>query len=354
MMKKLGRVALLAGCFMGAAAAQDDVPVAVNPQPMFTVIPGKPNQIPENSASALVTWNGSFTYASKKYVFTMVGTAPAKGPSTTVRAILIPLNIVVQHGGKGVSFSPTHVLPDGRTVTHNTVLSPIFDKTTTYTLGGVDVGTTQYLDAFQRANFWEWVKTNTGYHVLLGGPTVEPVQTLKVPAADGSEAIAFGVTVALVDINWFDSAIQALITKYSTPNQIPIFLTYDTYLTQNSQCCIGGYHSFNGTNTYMTATYVDKSGAFSQDVSALSHEIGEWVDDPYVNNSVSCGILEIGDPEEGFSNYGDFPYTVNGFSYNLQDMVYLDYFGAAKSGRVNGWLTFHDNPFGLGVCSNGG
>ena len=26
--------------------------------------------------------------------------------------------------------------------------------------------------------------------------------------------------------------------------------------------------------------YIDHPGAFSQDVSALSHEIGEWMDDP--------------------------------------------------------------------------
>jgi len=66
-------------------------------------------------------------------------------------------------------------------------------------------------------------------------------------------------------------------------------------------------------------------GAFSQDVSALSHETAEWADDPLVvntsGNQVACGILEVGDPEEGFTNYGGFPYTLNGFTYNLQDLA---------------------------------
>jgi len=38
---------------------------------------------------------------------------------------------------------------------------------------------------------------------------------------------------------------------------------------------------------------------FSQDTAALSHEIGEWMDDPFVDNRVPCSdnsIMEIGDP----------------------------------------------------------
>ena len=85
--------------------------------------------------------------------------------------------------------------------------------------------------------------------------------------------------------------------------------------------------------SYSEATYVDRAGAFSQDVSALSHEMD-------------------GDPEEGFSNYGAFHYVLHGFTYNLQDLVTLPYFGAPTSTSVNGWLSFQGNP-SLFVCSNG-
>jgi hypothetical protein len=108
---------------------------------------------------------------------------------------------------------------------------------------------------------------------------------------------------------------------------------------------------------YAHFTYIDKP-VFAQDVSALSHEVGEWADDPLVvninGNPVACGILETGDPEETFANYGAFPYTLGGFTYNLQDLVYIPYFGAAPGISANSSLTFQGNPFHLTVCSNGG
>ena len=348
----------LASCVVASA---QDIPVLQDAKPKYVVLRGKPVSTPPPPV-ALKTWNGSFVHASVTYPFTMVGSAPVTGTSTTVPAIIIPLKIIVLNGGVPVTFDPKHVLPDGNTVNKATAISPIFDKTTNYTQGGVNLGTTQYIDAFQRGNFWGTVSLHPSYHVLLGGPTFRAEQTLNVPASEGFEANAFGVNVAVVNINWFDSIIQPLLTKLVAPNQIAIFLTYDTYLSENSGlsgCCIGGYHSFTGTQAYIEATYVDQPGAFAQDVSALSHEVGEFVDDPIGSNPVplACGIgavLEVGDPEEGFANYGAFPYTVNGFTYNLQDLVFLPYFGAPSSRSLNGWLTFQDNPFGLGFCSNGG
>jgi len=137
---------------------------------------------------------------------------------------------------------------------------------------------------------------------------------------------------------------------------LPIFLTYDIYLTEfNTLCCIGGYHSSIGSQpggqTYSYATYVDSPGAFSQDVSALSHELGEWMDDPFVDNNVNCNdnsIMENGDPLENEANYGDYPYTVNGFTYNLQSLVFIGYFGAPRSTSVNSWLSFQNDE--ANVC----
>jgi hypothetical protein len=184
---------------------------------------------------------------------------------------------------------------------------------------------------------------------------------LKPPANYGVVGTPFGQSVAEVDINWLDTQLLSLLVSLGIqPNQLPIFLTYDTYLT-DSGCCIGGYHSavtnVNGTQAYAQASYIDQPGNFAEDVSALSHEVGEWMDDPLVTNNgnqVACGTLEVGDPEEGFSNYGTFQRVSNGFTYNLQDLVFLGYFGAPKTTSVNSWITFRGNPFGLGVCSNGG
>lgn len=288
--------------------------------------------------------------------FSMVGTDPSStNTTTTITAYLIPIRFILSPTPGGI-FDPSHVLSNGRTVIQNTADSPIFNAGVDFVQGGVDVGNTQYLDAFQRANFWTDVETNTNYHVLLN-LVVLPEVTIAVPKSSGSTGTEFGVHVALVDINFFDAQLQSIISANSTitPNSFPIALTYDTYLTSGGGCCIGGYHSAFGSasapQTYSHFTYIDKPGAFSQDVSALSHEVGEWMDDPFINNSGCGGLLEVGDPLEGGPNFGAFPYTLNGFTYNLQDLVFLKYFGQSPSTSVNNWWSFQNAS--LSECSNG-
>ena len=331
------------------------------PRGMYTVLPGKvQSNVPAAPAAALPTWNGSFTYGGHNYTYNMVGTAPSSNASTTVTTYVIPIKIVITSRRTQYTFDPSHVLSNGKTVTNNTVTSPIFSSSTTYVQGGVNVGTTQYIDAYQRANFWGTVQSATNYHLLLGGPTVLAEQTLSPPSSYGKVGSPFGFTAGLVDINWFDAQLPAIMSRLGiAPNTFPIFLTYDVYLTQGGQCCIGGYHSSEGNlsnlQSYAHATYVDHPGDFAQDVSALSHEVGEWADDPltvnYNGNNTPCGILENGDPLEGNANYGGYHYVLNGFTYNLQDLVTLPYFGAPANTSVNDWFSFQGES--LGVCQNG-
>lgn len=345
------------------SSAQDNQITPGSERPMFTRFAGKlhsPRNATEAAATPLRTWNGSFVFGGRTFPYNMVGTAPSTGISTTVQVEIIPIKIVItSKSGTTTNFNPAHVLSNGKSVVANTVQSPIFSRIP-FTSGGVNMGTTQYIDAFQRANFWKTVQSHTGYHLLLGGPTVLPEQTLSPPTRDGKLGTVFGFTAGLVDINWFDSQVHTLITNLGiTPNTFPIFLTYDVYLTQNNSCCIGGYHSSTGSTSavqsYAQATYVDHVGSFSQDVSALSHEVGEWADDPLVvnnGNNTPCGSLEVGDPLENNPNFGGFSYTGNnGFSYNLQDLVTLPYFGAPRSTSVNDEFTFQDES--LTVCQNG-
>jgi hypothetical protein len=324
-------------------------------KPMFVTLP--PRYLENLLAPATPTipnWTGSL--GSGLSGFTMVGTDPSvTNTTTTVTAYLVPIKIVINPSVGGI-FDAEHVLPNGRTVAQNVALSPIFNSGIDFVQGGTDLGNTQYIDAFQRGSFWGYVSTNTNYHVLLN-LVVLPEQTIVVPPASGKVATEFGVRAALVDINFFDAKWQSIISGSNTitPNSFPIALTYDTYLTSGGGCCIGGYHSAfgsaNAPQTYAHFTYVDKVGAFSQDVSALSHETGEWMDDPFINNSGCGGLLEVGDPLEGEANFGGFPYTLNGFTYNLQDLVLLQYFGQTPSTSVNGWWSFQNAN--LSVCSNG-
>jgi hypothetical protein len=349
-------------CATGTTLAQEDtMPAHARFERLKPILHADANKTP---ATPLTTWNGSFVYQTKTYKYNMVGTGPGTGTSTTIPVFIIPVKLSYVTSTGTTSFSALSKLSNGQTVIQNTIASPVFSSGVDFTSGGVDLGNTQYIDAFQRGNLWAKVKTHLGYHLLLGTPTVLPGLALTVPKADGSVATEFGIKVGTADISWFDAQLQSYITAHTqiVPNSLPIFVTFDSYLTEFGGCCIGGYHSSFGSSSapqaYAHFTYVNHVGIFSQDVSALSHEVGEWADDPLVvntnGNAVLCGVLEVGDPEEGFTNFGGFSYTLNGFTYTLQDLTFLPYFGAAASTSVNNSLTFQGNPFNLSVCSNGG
>ena len=183
------------------------------------------------------------------------------------------------------------------------------------------------------------------------------VQTCALPICQ-VDTFHFGtdpnITAGLEDINNYDNLVQGFMTKLgATPDILPLFVFYDVYLTQGiglGNCCIGGYHGTNGpppgSQTYSNAAYVDVK-TFSQDVSAMSHELGEWMDNPFFGtNTVGCqdnSQLEVGDPLEGGPNYGAFPYKLNGFTYNLQSLVFIGYFGAPRSDSANKWLSFQND-----------
>lgn len=360
--EKLLYISLCLTLVVGISLAQDpNYPNIIDAKPMFVAGPPHPQAPTSGPQTSLVQWNGSFTDLLGKTVnFTMVGTSALNtNTATTIPVFIIPIKMVygTQNGNK--TFSPSHVLPNGRTVIGNIKKSPIFSKGENFTQGGTDLGTTQYIDAFQRGNFWKFVSTNTGYHVLLGAPTKLATQTIVVQPSQGkviNNPFAPGL-VGTYDINAFDANLQNYIRQFTqiNPGAFPIFITYDIFLTSGGRCCIGGYHNANGFQpggqTYAHATYVDSVGSFSQDVSALSHEVGEWMDDPFVDNRVNCldnGIMEDGDPLEGRANFGGFPYLLNGFTYNLQSLVFIGYFGGPKSDSVHSWLSFQNDE--ASVC----
>ena len=92
------------------------------------------------------------------------------------------------------------------------------------------------------------------------------------------------------------------------------------------------------------------SGSFgmgSKDVSVLAHEVGEWVNDPFVNNATcpwghvgqvaSCQAnLEVGDPLSGTS----VSVPELGFTYHPQELAFFSWFyRQSPSLGVNGWYS---------------
>ncbi len=370
MTKRLGALALLAA----AVALPGMVSAATYPslepgtfKPMFVVGPKHAapltNRVP---GSNLTQWNGSFTDLTGKTInFTQIGTSPATTNTTTTTTIyIIPIKMVYGSANGNMTFDPNKVKlanNHNRSVPKAIIDLPLFQSNIDFnpqygscSPSCVDLGTTQYEDAFQRGTWWgNDVGTNTDYHVVFATPVVLKEQKIVVTAAQGkvmNNPFGTGV-VGTMDINAFDSALQGYMKalKQINPGVLPLFVTYDIYLTSGG-CCIGGYHNADGAQpggqTYSYATYVDSVGAFSQDVSAFSHELGEWTDDPFTDNYVNCddnSLMEVGDPLEGGKNYGAYPYKDKGFTYNLQSLVYMDYFGAPTSDDANQWYALQDD-----------
>src|SRR5208283_4950357 len=108
-----------------------------------------------------------FTINNQNYNYVMVGNNPDQNDTALITTWIIPVKLVLSDGSVWDPLAGGPMSPIARTV-----LSPVFDMTTNYTQGGVDVGTTQYIDAFQRANFWSTVQSAQNYHLLLATPTV--------------------------------------------------------------------------------------------------------------------------------------------------------------------------------------
>jgi hypothetical protein len=292
------------------------------------------------------------------YSGVLVGTSPfdGSGATTTVTSPIIPVVIQANLGGVPYTSDPTApdlCLPSGSDVDLVTN-SPIFGSTD-YMMNGVDVGNTQYVDAHQRASFWSTVN-GTDYHLLLQ-PTVTGSQSFNTftqgyyvpPASCGAYNLFFEITE-------FDSWVTqvALPAAGVDPTQFPILLLQNVslYIGNINNCCVLGYHNALDSFQTYSPSNVDTSGFFGgADIDTLSHEVGEWANDPLGNNATpswgnigqvtGCQAnLEVGDPLSGTQ----FPaVTMNGVDYHPQELAHFSWF-------------FGDNPSlaAGGVYSNNG
>lgn len=347
-------------CGLAAATAQVGQPNAPQRRKGKSVVRPLKNgralmpaiQTQSATGATIPLWNYSLTSPvdNLSYSGSMVGRSPfAHGfRSTSVQAYLIP---VIMKFSDGTVLDPTTPDPclSNLAVANVTANSPVFQNAA-FTLNGANVGTTQYIDAFQRANFWTNVSpTGDRYHTLLNLTTL-PAVNVTVPAADGG-ATNLGIffcTWGDIDINWFDSVVENtllpnLAAQGVAPNTLPIFLfdsvnMCDPYNPNNIPCGILGYHSAYIPSavlqTYVVSDF-DTSGLYLGDVSVLTHEVGEWMDDPVGTNPtplwgntgqvVGCqGNLEVGDPLTGTILVPQI--TMSNFTYSLQELAYFSWF----------------------------
>jgi hypothetical protein len=288
------------------------------------------------------------------YGYNMVGVDPATNGSATIQADITP--VIVNISGRTFSGSdvlaatlaspqfalndygstPAATAPGSPGDPHATPPIPATTKVegSGGSLSQGDAGNSlQLQDATMRAQF---NKTGSSTFHLLLHPNVLPAVTIDVPSSQGVLLRSGrGVIAADINVTWWVTRIQNLITS-ADATHLPIYLTNDVFLFSGrnpTHCCIIGFHGAglvpgkgagsthgNGNQevqTYAWASWV-QPGFYArahggtdwalQDIHAVSHEIAEWADDPFVNNKVEpwltptapqygcTGVLETGDP----------------------------------------------------------
>jgi hypothetical protein len=346
----LGIVAVIAAVISSAASAGSG-PAKVQPQLIndgqlkaLTTTIGGAKVLP--TTRTVPHWWGSTLDPNNgvTYGYNMVGADPntcsGSACSVTVETDITPLIVNVA----GLTFSGNNVLAA-------TLASPQFALndygTTPFATAGAanlprgpggalsqdDAGNSLQLeDATMRAQFNKTGGSN--YHLNLH-TNVLPAVTIDVPSNQGTLLQSGrGVIFADINISWWAAQIQNLETQ-ADPTHLPLYLTDNVLLHIGPDvlnCCVIGFHGTraagagNGSSnsngnakvqTFAWASWV-QPGIYArpdggtdwalQDIHAISHEIAEWADDPFVNNYVEpwltptapqygcTNVLETGDP----------------------------------------------------------
>jgi hypothetical protein len=321
-----------------------------------------------SSGATIPLWNFSLVSPFDKLSYSgqMVGRSPFYHGyrSTVVQSYLIPVKLTFSDGTVLDPTVSNSCL--GATTLSVVQNSPIF-QTTDWVMNGVDVGTAQYVDGFQRANFWSDVSVaGNSYHNSLALNNLTKI-SVTVPAADGA-AFPFICNEGQIDINWWDALVQntilpSLASKGVGPTNVPIFLFDSVEMCDpfsDGSCGILGYHNAftpGGVLQTYSVTDFDNSGLYGGDISIMTHEVGEWMDDPTtVNPTPAWGNigqvsgcqnnLEVGDPLTGTFFP---PVTIGNNTYDPQELVFFSWFyrqspsiGAGGAYSNNG--TFNTSP----------
>ena len=341
-------------------------PVSINPQgaallgAAASTIQSGTFGLPFNRKNiiSVPTFSASFISRGQTWQLNMMGTAPWNGASTTIPAHILAVSLRLQNDNL-VTFTNVSVAP----FITPALNSPNFQVANYSTGSGIQFG-----DAVQRAEFFH--KMKAGWHTSLRPATVVHSVTITVPRfmtvdVNGfktqvqtyfSEKTSDGHTAVFLLDQFFNQQILKIVTneikagRFNT-NALNIALFPNTFLfSLNDEggvgnCCTLGFHTFFTNSAvpkesrwvFAFASWISP-GVFTgfQDVTALSHEISESLNDPFVDNQVpawqfpsepgTCqDNLETGDPVEVLSN-PSFLVHVSGRTYHPQTEALLQWF----------------------------
>jgi hypothetical protein len=304
--------------------------------------------------SQIPTWG----ILTNKGIDCFVGTDPRfSGVTTTIVSPVVPLILHFMNADGSIAGTSDPTAPsysNPRLSPFGGVLgSPAF-QSQEFKFGSTDVGSVQWIEATERASFWNLPNANfKDWHVVMV-PLPFPATTVDVPFGSWSGGTNHVYTV---NQTFLDSAILAAVSGFSSSN-VPIVLTYNI----NGSNGDGGYHDKRLVAPDLYAFYLWASWYDGWDIQTLSHEIAEFAHDPFGNSPVApfplhgsfklpwnppyeftkCQInLEVGDPVEDRSGSAlQLAVTNSVMTYTFQNVATAAWLmQASPSFSVNGWYT---------------
>ena len=320
-------------------------PLSIHAQPDFLSHPGLSmgavagaQVFPHGLANVISVPNfqGSFFARGKTWPFTMMGHDPALGGTTRIPTRIVTVTLKLQNADL-VTTTTVSVLP----FVGPTLRSPNFQDAN-YTSGnGI-----QFTDAVQRAEFFHYMKPS--WHTELSPSGVVDHLTLRVPrfvtvtlngvktqvrtyftsTSSNGKPVVF-LLDSFFNQQIFNVVVNEINANHFRTNAMNIALFPNTFLfSLNSSggpgaCCTLGFHTFftDGATpkesrwVFAFASWISPGvfGSGFNDITALSHEITEAFNDPFVDNAVpawqfpnspgTCQAdLETGDPVEVLNN----------------------------------------------------
>lgn len=326
---------------------------------------------------------GAFATRGIVYPYAIMGNNPLRGGRTVIPAKItaVSLRLLNADGTLNV-FVPYQPFED------LTLDSPNF-ATTNYTSGR----NIQFGDAVQRAEFYNDMEDD--WHTVLAPKIVDRV-TLAIPrfvnvrfpdgtvrrvqayirgAAPDGTPIVFMLDLLFSALN-NNTVVNEIIADKFTTDSLNTAVYPNTYLFsinnqgQISDCCVLGFHTYyleRGVTPqprwiFQFASWMSPgvfSGGFA-DITPLSHETSESMNDPFINNitpvwqfpnvppdaRICQNNLETGDPIEFLDN-ATVPISIRGrhgvFTYHPQTEALIQWFTqGATSDAIGGAFSYPD------------
>jgi hypothetical protein len=323
---------------------------------------------------------------NRRWFTNTVGNPPQMGRTTTIHAPVVPVSVELDDAsGNVLVINGIPMIADATQFMAPVLGSPVFANYK-YSSG---TQPTQISDAIQRAEFYNQMKPN--WHTLLGaapqaGLTMKLQQSADCPTGENFAGCNYvfapnpdGTCCAYIVVNdgapdfvfdtGFGNEVNAAISSGAiNTKSISTFVFPNVFLFDGdiTQCCGLGYHTYffaPGTDPELRWVVNYSSwispGLFGDafvDVTAVSHEIAETYNDPFVASDAVhnvtpfwlapnglCGdVLETGDVIEGLPN-ATMPITLNGFTYHPQNEALIQWFKTGQaSDALDGAYSYPD------------